>query len=77
MTVDEVRELKDGTRVVVTMLGSKWEEDIGWDDICIKIGNRLYIADYKIPPDDHESWYHFYGIDEINEDGYEFEVELE
>lgn len=76
MTIEEVLALKDGTRVILTQLGTEWGEDQGASGVCVKIGNRLVEADIE-RPDDDSKWYQYYSIDELNDKGYECSVRSE
>lgn len=76
MTIDEILALRDGTRVVLTMIGTEWGEDKDTSGTCVKIGNRLVEADLE-RPDDSNQWYPYFTIAELNDKGYECLVCLE
>ena len=76
MNIEQILALQDGTRVILTQLGTEWGVDQGVTGVCVKIGNRLVEADIK-RPDDSSKWYPYYSIHELNDKGYECSVELE
>lgn len=76
MSIGEIIDLKDGTRVILTQIGTEWGEDCGSSGVCVKIGNRLVEADIN-RPDDSNIWYPYYSILELNDKGYECDVKLE
>lgn len=76
MSIEQILALQDGTRVILTQLGSEWGEDRGSSGVCVKIGKRLIEADIERPTDESK-WYPYYSIEELNDKGYECEVEYE
>lgn len=76
LEIEDILKLKDGTRVLLTQIGTEWGEDYGAEGVCVKIGNRLVEADL-IRPDDSSKWYPYYSIEELDDKGYECLVRME
>lgn len=69
MTLEELKDLPNGTILCVEEVGEEWEKDFAIPQRCVKINERLY----KLEGDDSE-WYSYFSIYTMNIPGYELDI---